>query len=267
MKIAFVQYNPDYLDVAGNLNRVEELLADCEVDLVVLPELFASGYFFRNRGDLEQVAERVPDGPTTRRLEQWARETGATFVAGLPEREGGSVFNSAVTITPYGVAGVYRKTHLYYEETVYFEPGNSGFRVFDIPDRARSTYRLGVMICFDWYFPESARSLALQGADIIAHPSNLVRKNCPSSMPVRALENHVFTITANRVGAETNGKETLTFIGQSVICSPTGDVLLNAGRDETLVGVVDIDPFVARDRQITPHNNILADRRPEMYAR
>ncbi|HET6568384.1 MAG TPA: nitrilase-related carbon-nitrogen hydrolase, partial [Rhodothermales bacterium] len=220
---------------------------------------------FRSREDLERVAESVPDGPTTQRLQRWARETGATFVAGLPERQGEAIYNSAVTVTPSGIAGIYRKTHLYYEEKLYFEPGDTGFSVLDITDRVGETYRLGVMICFDWYFPESARSLALQGADIIAHPSNLVRSGCPSSMPVRALENHVYTITANRIGAETNGQETLTFIGQSLICSPEGDVLLKAGRDETLVGAVEIDPAHARDRQITAHNHLLADRRPEMY--
>ena len=84
-------------------------------------------------------------------------------------------------------------------------------------------------------------------------------------MPVRALENHVFTATANRHGAETKGEETLTFIGQSVICNPEGDFLLKAGREETLLGVVDIEPAQARDRQITPYNDLLNDRRPEAY--
>ncbi|HET6567784.1 MAG TPA: nitrilase-related carbon-nitrogen hydrolase, partial [Rhodothermales bacterium] len=88
MKTGFLQYSPEYLDTAGNLRRAGDLLAGCDADLMVLPELFASGYFFRSREDLERVAESVPDGPTTQRLQRWARETGATFVAGLPERQG-----------------------------------------------------------------------------------------------------------------------------------------------------------------------------------
>ena len=140
-----------------------------------------------------------------------------------------------------------------------------GFPVFDVQDRAGQPYRLGVMVCFDWYFPEAARSLALGGADVVAHPSNLVRKDCPRSMPIRALENHVFTATANRIGEESNGQETLTFVGQSLICDPGGEVLAQAGRDETAWVVAEVDPTDARDRQITAHNHLLHDRRPEAY--
>lgn len=265
MKLGILQYSPAYLKKHENLATVEALLQGCDADLIVLPELFASGYFFRNKDDLALMAEPVPDGETTRRLEQWAREMGTSFVAGLPEVDGDVFYNSAVVVSPSGVEGVYRKVHLFYQEKLFFERGNLGFRCFDLTDRAGTPYRLGVMICFDWYFPEAARSLAMQHADIIAHPSNLVRKSCPSSMPVRALENHVFTATANRYGAETKDGETLTFIGQSVICNPEGDVLLKAGREETLLGIVEIDPAHARDRQITPYNHLLNDRRPETY--
>lgn len=265
MKCGFIQYNPIYLRKHQNLDVVEALVEGSDADLIVLPELFATGYFFRNEDDLSLVAESVPDGVTTHRLEAWAKSTGTTFVAGLPEVEGGAYYNSAVVVSPSGFQGVYRKVHLFYEENLFFQPGNLGFRCFDLKDRAGNQYRLGVMICFDWYFPEAARSLAMQRADIIAHPANLVRKSCPSSMPVRALENHVFTITANRYGHERKGEETLTFIGQSVICDPEGDVLLKAGREETVLGIVAIDPAAARDRQITPYNNLLGDRRPEAY--
>lgn len=102
-------------------------------------------------------------------------------------------------------------------------------------------------------------------ADLIAHPSNLVRPDCPRSIPIRALENHVFTVTANRYGSETKDDEALTFIGQSEICDPDGQVLLRAGRTGDHFGAVTIDPAAARDRQITAHNHLFADRRPELY--
>jgi predicted amidohydrolase len=121
------------------------------------------------------------------------------------------------------------------------------------------------MICFDWYFPEAARSLALLGADVIAHPSNLVRKDCPRSMPIRALENHVFTITSNRTGSDVNAEETLTFIGKSLICDPKGDILASAGPDESVVLMAEIDPHTARHRAINATNDLFADRRPDMY--
>jgi predicted amidohydrolase len=269
MKLVLVQHHPAYLDVSGNLDRMGETLSDLfdgeGADLVVLPELFASGYYFKSAADCARVAEPVPGGPTTDFLMRWARETGATFVAGLPERDGERRYNSAAVVGPEGVVGCYRKVHLFYREKDVFTPGDRGFPVFDVADRAGNDYRLGVMVCFDWYFPESARSLALSGADVIAHPSNLVRKDCPRAMPIRALENHVFTATANRIGEETAHGETLRFVGQSRICSPEGDVLAEAGRDEETVLVASVDPVHARDRQLTTTNDLFGDRRPPAY--
>lgn len=265
MRVAYVQFAPEYLRVDENLDTVESLLQGVDADLIVLPELFASGYHFRSQDDLSAVAEPVPTGLTTRRVKDWARQFEATFVAGLPEQEGDRIYNSAVVMTPSGYRATYRKVHLYYKEKTLFDPGEDGFAVYPLETRDGEAYRLGVMICFDWYFPEAARSLALQGADIIAHPSNLVRPDCPRSMPIRALENHVFTITANRYGQETSGGETLTFIGQSEICDPQGHILSQAPSSDDAFGSVDIDPAVARDRQITEHNHIFNDRRIDQY--
>lgn len=265
MQAAFLQFNPSYLDVTGNLDRAEALLQDADADLIVLPELFTSGYFFQSTEHVAQVAEEIPEGRSTERLETWARATGATLVAGLAERAGDQFFNSAVVVAPEGYMGTYRKVHLYYEEKKHFAPGDLGFPVFDVTDREGRDYRLGVMVCFDWFFPESARSLALRGADVIAHPSNLVRPNCPRAMPIRALENHVFTVTANRYGEESDGQETLTFIGQSEICSPEGEILLRADREGDLLGTTEIDPRGARGRQLTSHNDLFDDRRPDCY--
>jgi len=121
------------------------------------------------------------------------------------------------------------------------------------------------MVCFDWYFPEAARTLALKGADVIAHPSNLVLPHCPDSMPVRARENHVFTVTANRHGEEEKEGETLTFIGMSEVCDPSGSILQRADRDTDELGVVQFDPRAARDRRLNEFNDVLADRRPDTY--
>ena len=265
MQAAFVQFNPRYLQREVNLDRVEALIAGVEADLIVLPELFTSGYFFHTTQDMVELAEPVPEGPTTARLQRWAARSGATFVAGLPEREDDRFFNSAVVVSPEGHVGTYRKLHLYYEEKLHFTSGNRGLPVFEVTDRSGGTYRLGVMICFDWYFPEAARSLSLQGADVIAHPSNLVRKDCPRAMPIRALENHVYTVTANRCGQEESRGEKLTFIGQSVICDPEGSVLTQASRREETVGTAEISPASARDRDITLHNHLFGDRRPRSY--
>lgn len=265
MHASYLQFNPSYLDPEQNRSRVDDLINGVDSDLIVLPELFSSGYFFQSQSDLEEVAEPIPDGPTTAALKQWAEETGATLVAGIPEREDSFFYNSAVAVEPNGQVHRYRKVHLFYRENEHFTPGDMGFPVVDVTTRGGVVYRLGVMVCFDWYFPEAARTLATKGADVIAHPSNLVLPHCPDAMPVRARENHVFTITANRTGQESRGDETLRFIGTSEICNPNGEILQRAGTEEETVDTVSFDPLSARDRHINSYNDVLADRRPEMY--
>lgn len=266
MKVAFLQFAPEYLNPAGNRDAIRTLLRDADADLIVLPELCSSGYFFRSPDDVAAVAEAIPDGPTTQMLLEYAAETGTTLVAGLAERDGDALYNSAVVVPPNGPTTTYRKVHLFYQETTLFEPGDLGFRVVESTTRDGTIYRLGVMVCFDWYFPEAARTLALKGADVIAHPSNLVLPHCPDAMPVRARENHVFTVTANRYGSESHDGETLTFIGMSEICGPTGEILARADRTGDTVTTVSIDPTDARDRAINPYNDTLGDRRPAAYA-
>lgn len=267
MKAGYLQFDPGYLQVSDNLASVERLLADVDADLIVLPELFTSGYFFRSEDDLRAVAEPIPGGTSTQKLKRWARDTGTTLVAGLPEKDGDHFFNSSVLVRPDGTLETYRKVHLFYEETTLFEPGDLGLRVFEASTREGLSYNLGMMVCFDWYFPEAARTLALRGADVIAHPSNLVLPYCPDSMPVRARENHVFTITSNRYGTERKDDEELTFIGMSEICGPNGDVLARADREGDAISTVTFDPLEARDRSINPMNDVLGDRRPDVYAR
>ncbi|GAB5535325.1 MAG: apolipoprotein N-acyltransferase [Rubricoccaceae bacterium] len=265
MLVSCIQFDCIKGNREANLTTVESLLDGLDSDLTVLPELFTSGYFFDSTEQAWALSEPIPDGPSVQRLETWARETGATFVAGLAERAGDEIFNSAVVVTPRGWLGTYRKSHLYYEETQHFQSGDTGFHVWTVTDRSGTTYRLGVMVCFDWFFPESARTLALAGADVIAHPSNLVMPHCPSAMPVRALESGVFTATANRTGSESNERETLSFIGQSVICSPRAEVLANAPSYGAAVITAEIDPHEARATALNPYNDRRGDRRPALY--
>ncbi len=172
MKVAYVQMEPVFLRPEVNYSKAEELIreaADLGAQLVVLPELFDTGYNFRSREEVESVAGQIPDGPTTEFLMGLSRELGVFIVAGTAEKdEKGRLYNSAVITGPIGSGyiGKYRKVHLFYREKLFFEPGDLGFHVFNI-----GIAKVGVMICFDWFFPESARTLALKGAEIIAHPS------------------------------------------------------------------------------------------------
>lgn len=259
--IGFVQNATIFGRVKTNLDRVSDLLASARADLFVLPELFAVGYQFTSQREAERLSEPVPDGVTTKRLIALAKRRKCAIVAGLAERKGRALFNSAVVVGPNGFIGLYRKSHLFYEETLWFSPGNTGFKVFHAGGAV-----IGVMVCFDWFFPESMRLLALAGADVICHPSNLVLPHAPNAMKTRCLENRVFAITADRVGfEERGGRERLTFIGTSQIVSPQGEVLVRASTDQEEVQVVSIDPKDARRKTINRYNHLFADRRPELY--
>jgi len=261
MKAGFFQFPPVFGDVAGNVEKVGRALADKRVDLLVLPELFNTGYQFVSKDEVARLAEEVPSGFTTQQLIEMSKEKNVHIVAGLVERQGDVFFNSAVLTGPEGFIGRYRKTHLFFEENLWFSPGDSGFRVWDTP-----VGRIGIMICFDWFFPESARTLALQGADLIAHPSNLVLPYCPDSMPTRCLENRVFAVTADRTGKEQRGgKESLEFIGTSEIVSPSGKVLFRAGRQTEELGIVEIDVTEARNKELNRFNSLFRDRRKDFY--
>jgi beta-ureidopropionase len=251
MRIGFVQFKPSLLDVDGNVDAAFRLIGRKRADLLVLPELFNTGYNFRIRREVKSVAELIPSGSTTRLLRDFSKRDGAMIVAGLVERKGTSYYNSAVVVRDGKYLGTYRKVHLFFNEKKFFKPGLE-FKVFG---------NVGVMICFDWYFPESARTLMLKGAQVIAHPSNLVLPHCPESMKIRALENKVYTVTADRVGIERG----LRFIGQSEIISPTGRVLYRASARGEECAVRDVNLATARDKAVTPMNNLVRDITPAAY--
>lgn len=257
-RIAVVQTNPEFGNVAANVERATELIASMEADLYVLPELCNTGYNFANRREADTLAE-PPDGPTFRAMTDIAAKMKARIVYGFAEKSD-ALYNSAALVGPTGIIGLYRKVHLYSRETLFFTPGNLGFPVFDLPFG-----RLGIMICFDWYYPESARTLALKGTQIIAHPSNLVMPHCPDAMIVRCLENHLFSATADRVGREDRGGSDLTYIGTSEIVNPAGEVLIRMDQEEVGLRVVEVDLKTALKKKINRYNDLIAGRRPGEY--
>jgi predicted amidohydrolase len=260
MKIGFVQFEPLFGQIDRNLERVGELISRSDADLLVLPELFNTGYVFTSKEEAVSLAEQVPQGKTTQRLCEVAKEKGVFIVGGLAEKDGNRIFNSSVLVSPDGYVGRYRKTHLFFEEKLWFDPGDEGFRVHDI-----GICTVGIMICFDWFFPESMRVLSLMGADLICHPSNLVMPFCQDAMKTRCLENHVFAITANRIGTEARGEQSLLFTGMSQITGPDGSVLFRGDKDSEEVRTAEIDPKAARDKNVNRYNNLFTDRRPGFY--
>lgn len=260
MKIGILQFSPVFGEKDKNLATIRTLLEGIDADLVVLPELALTGYFFKTKEEVKDLAENIKFGPSIEKLKAIAKKEDVHIVTGFLEESGGKFYNSAVLIYPQGNLEIYRKVHLFSEEKLFFEPGDLGFPVYNI-----GTFKIGMMVCFDWIFPEAARSLALNGADIIAHPANLVLPFCQDAMITRSIENRIFTVTANRSGKDVRGEEILTFTGKSQVVSPEGKRILIFSEDEEGVKVVDVDPHKARDKNITKYNNIFEDRRPDLY--
>ena len=260
MHVGFIQFEVLFGNKEHNQATVARLMNQANADLWVLPELFNTGYLFNSREELASLAEEIPDGETTQFLIALAKKNNAAIVAGLAERQNELFFNSAILVDIMGFRGLYRKIHLFDEEKLWFTPGDLPFQVWDI-----GMAKIGMMICFDWIFPEAARTLALRGAEIICHPSNLVLPYCQNAMITRCLENRVFAITANRIGTEHRGGKKLTFTGASQITGTRGEVIYRAGTDQEEVVVVEIDPWLAHDKLATPNNHIFDDRCPEMY--
>jgi predicted amidohydrolase len=261
MNAGFFQFSPVFGDVQRNLETLLKAIQSFEGHLLVFPELALSGYQFLSKEEVQEMAEDIPSGPAIKALEDAVRGRDLHVVVGLAERDHGRLYNSAVLIGPKGYIGTYRKTHLFFEETLWFAPGDTGFLVWDI-GRAQ----VGILVCFDWFFPEAARSLAIKGADILCHPSNLVLPYCPDAMVTRCLENRVFAITANRVGREQRGeKSALQFIGMSEIVGPNGKILCRSSQKNEELRLCEIDIAEARNKRINSYNDLLKDRQPQWY--
>lgn len=261
MKIGYIQYNPIFGEKEKNFKQLNNLIGDIKADLLVLPELFATGYTFISKNEVESLAEGL-DGQTAQFLFKLSNKTKATLVAGFVEEDENLLYNSAMIVNNSNVIGVYRKIHLYYKEKLWFLPGDKKPKIYKIND-----VNIGIMICFDWIFPETTRSLALLGADIIAHPANLVLPYCQKAMVTRCLENRVFAITSNRIGAEKRGVDHFKFTGCSQITSYNGEILSSAPETNECIDIVNIDHTKARDKNLNEYNNIIDDRRDNLYYR
>lgn len=260
-----VQTRPRFGAIGENVESALALAARhmnrAPADLVVLPELFSTGYAFLSRREALSLAQDARRGPTVRRLAEFARDFRTHLVAGIAERDGRAAFNSAVAVGPRGVLGVYRKVHLYDREKLCFAPGAAPWPVFRM-----GAARVGVLICFDWRFPEAARSLTLAGAEVLAHPSNLVTTLAPDAMRTRALENAVFGVTANRVGEDRRPGLAIRFTGRSQIVDARGHVLARASASRPEVVAAGLDLGLARDKRVNSRNHLLRDRVPRLYA-
>jgi len=243
-----------------NLSRVKIILEEAEkdeVDVLVLPELCNSGYVFKSYNEVLISGESIPDGPLCNELKVWSG-SGRLVVAGICEQTKGGMYNSAAVFRDGKYVTTYRKIHLFLDEADWFGSGSDEPPVIEFRG-----FQFGVMICFDWIFPEVSRILALKGAHVILHPANLVLPYCQDAMITRSIENRVFTATANRIGTERG----VSFSGFSQITDVKGNRLIQMDNDTVGVASANIDPKIASDKSITARNDVLGDRRPNLYTR
>ncbi len=268
MKVGFFQFKPEFGKVKENADTVTRILKHANFDLIVLPELANSGYFFTSEQELEQFSEDPSKGIFTDALKWIASKKNAYIVSGFCEKSEENnktvFYNSSILVYPNGDYKIYRKLHLFLDEKKWFRPGNLPLEVFEISGEFGKA-KVGMMICFDWIYPEIARTLALKGAQIICHPSNLVMPYCQQSMYARAIENRVSVVTANRIGKEKRGETELRFTGKSIMVGIEGKYLDTAGEDTEEVFIADINQNLADNKMINSENNLFEDRRPEFY--
>jgi predicted amidohydrolase len=265
MQVAVAQTEPRLGENERNLEaglvRFEEAVA-AGAELLVLPECAIPGYMFDSLEEAMPYAEEIP-GPTTEAFEAACRRLGAHVVCGLLERDGNVLYNAAVLVGPEGLIGSYRKTHLPFLGVDRFVTPGDELSVYET-----ALGRIGLEICYDLRFPEVTRTLALRGADIVAHPTNFpmaAKVQTELVTVARAAENRIYLLTANRVGMERRGE----FCGWSQIVDPFGKRLAEADETEETLLVADVDVEKARDKDyVIPGEYelyLFGDRRPELY--
>jgi predicted amidohydrolase len=261
MKVGFYQFRPLFGKTEHNCQKILDALENVNADLIVLPELALSGYYFKDKNEALNHAEDPGVSKSLNLLIDLAKNNNMYLVVGFAEKQGKQCYNSAALIGPNGIEHIYRKVHLFNEEKFCFDAGDTPFIVNDI-----NGVKIGIMICFDWVFPEVARVLAIQGAQVICQPSNLVLTFCQQTMLARCVENKVFAITANRYGIDKRPQGSLKFTGKSQIVAPGGKLLHRAVSQREALFITEINPKDADDKMITEHNGVLSDRRPEFYS-
>ncbi len=282
VKVAAIQMKCSK-NVAESIKTAEKMVREAEksgAKLILLPELFERQYFCQERRyDYYDFAKTPADNDAIKRFKEVSRELSLVMPISFYEKDGNVLYNSVMMLDCGKELGTYRKTHIpddhYYQEKFYFTPGNTGFKVFET-----SVGKVGVGICWDQWFPETARCLAIKGADIILYPTAIGSEpilevdssgHWQRTMQGHSAANILPVVAANRIGLETvepseeNGgqKSSLTFYGSSFMTDETGEIITSAGKDEEKILYSEYDFDKIRENRLSW--GLFRDRRPEVY--
>lgn len=264
-------------DTEANLDRAEALVrkaAAAGANIVLLQELFETPYFCPDqKQDLFRLARAFAGNPVIARFARLAAELGVVLPVSFFEKANNAYFNSLAMIDADGaVLGLYRKSHIPdgpgYQEKFYFTPGDTGFRVWDT-----RFGKVGAAVCWDQWFPECARAMAIRGADVLLYPTAIGSEPQDASLDSRghwqrtmqghAAANMVALVASNRIGVEKSDSASMTFYGSSFIAGPTGEMLAEAGRDDEEVLTASVDPEALQAARASW--GVFRDRRPDLY--
>lgn len=270
-------------DEAANIAAVAALVeqaAAAGAQVILPPELFSGPYFCREeRDEFFALARPVAEHPSVIAMQALAAKLGVAIPTSLFERDGHHYYNTLAMIGPDGeIIGTYRKSHIPdgpgYEEKFYFRPGNDGFKTWDVPANG-GTARIGIGICWDQWYPETARCLALKGAQVLMYPTAIGSEPKDAEMDTsrmwrRAMIGHAVSncmpvVAANRIGHEGDGAAGTSFYGHSFICDEWGDMVAEYGASESGVLVAQLDLDAARKHRASW--GFFRDRRPQLYGR
>ena len=268
--LASIQFQPAFGLVGANLDAMERMIRQAVgqgASVLVLPELADTGYVFERRDELEALAGSIPHGESARRLIALAKELSVYIACGLAERDGDNFFNAAILAGPDGFIGKYRKVHLWNRENLFFQRGNMGLPVFET-----AIGPIGLAICYDGWFPETFRALALRGAQLVCVPTNWVPMagQAAGEEPIAntliraaAHSNGIYIAAADRIGTE-RGQP---FIGRSLIVGPDGLALAGpaSAADQEIILASARLGSVESSRKLNQFNNVLGDRRTDIY--
>lgn len=265
IRVGYYQFAPVLKEREKNFELLREAILNHHepMDILVLPEMFATGYNFITPDELEPLAEPC-NGPTYLILRELAAERNMYLYGGFVEKDGKKLYNSAMLVSPDGTSHIYRKSHLFYYEKELFSPGDSPLEPIELTIRNEKV-RVGLMICYDWIFPETARTYSLKGAQVLLHCANLVMPYCPAATITRSLENRVFIVLCDRTGKDSNEGREISFIGLSRVVNPKGAILIESGEKNEEIKTVEINPTEADNKNLNPFNNLFNDRRPDLY--
>lgn len=268
VRAACIQMDIKGKDIMFNLEKAGRMIDEAAgngAELIVLPELFSTGYAFDNRKDAYAYGEPVPEGSASQFLIGKAKEHKVYIAASMLEKEGEDLYNCALLSGPDGPVGKYRKLHLMGDEHFWEEPGNLGIPVFHT-----RIGRIAMLICLDGFYPETYRLCALQKADIICVPTNWshiktlpapYKTMGPTLTMANALSNNIFIAACTRVGSELH----LDYPGQSIIAGPNGGPLAGPAPEEETIIYADCNLADTRKRYLDSTNSRLANRRTDVY--